>query len=296
MTLRRRLSIAIVLAAAIGRPSMAAIFDHSEFDAVLHHYVDEDGYVDYASIRQNSMTALESYFERLAGADTAGWSPQERLAFWINSYNARVIYAVAQKPRLKKMSDDFNIYNRPFKIAGRMLSLNDIKHRILRGTLNKDNRQGPIPGWSFKTANPEIHFGLADGSVSCPKLRASAYTAENVKEALHANSLAFANSFKYISVADGHLEMSSLFKWYAGDFKASGGVRMFILTRMLPKQRGDIDAVKQLLTKAYAKTRFHYDWTVNDRKNKPAAPTPWSPSPDEIPPDALSTSNPDLNN
>ena len=295
MKLRHGLYAAILLALALYRPGVAALFDHSEYDTVLRDHVDDEGYVDYTSIRQNSLTALESYFERLAEADLAGWSPQERLAFWINAYNARVIYAVAQKPGLKKISDDFNLFNRPFKIAGRMLSLNDIKHRILRGTLNRDNHQGPILGLSFAAVNPEIHFGLVSGDLSCPKLRASAYTAENVGEALHANSLAFVNSFRYVNVADGRLKTSSLFKWYAGDFATSGDVPTFILSRILPNKRGDADAVKQLLETAYQKTLFAYDWTINDQQNNPSLQQPrLAPAPDEIPPDALSNSDPDL--
>ena len=289
-----KIAIASLLVLVLGHPGAAAIFDHSTFDEILHHYVDDEGYVDYASIRQNSMTALESYFERVAAADLTGWSPDERLAFWINAYNARVIYAIAKKPTLKKISEDFELLNRPFKITGRLLSPNDIVHRILRGTVNKDNRQGPIAGISFKTVNPEIHFGLVCGALSSPKLRPAAYTAENVREALHANSLAFANSDKYISVSDGHLEMSSLLKWYADDFKAAGGISVFILSRILPNHRGDADALKLLLTTANPKTTFRYDWSLNDKRNKVVQADHSAPSAEEIPADALSTSNPDL--
>jgi len=57
---------------------------------------------------------------------------------------------------------------------------------------------------------------------------------------------------------------------------------------------GDFEAIQHLLTTAYKKSSFHYDWTFNDRKNKPLSLQTQKLTPHVIPPDALSTSNPDL--
>ena len=88
--------------------------------------------------------------------------------------------------------------------------------------------------------------------------------------------------------------MSSLLKWYADDFQKAGGVQAYMTSLLLPDQRGDADAVKQLLSTAFQKTDFTYDWTVNDKRNKPSGSARSAPAPNQVPPDALSTSNPEL--
>src|SRR5580704_11844024 len=161
----RFLTVASTLFLACSIPAIAGLFDHSSYNAVLHHYVDDEGLVDYDSIRLNSLTALESYFERLADASPAGWSTAERLAFWINAYNARVLYLVSQRPDLKKISDDPTLFDLPFKVAGHLLTLNDIEHRILRGATNTKNGKGPLQGLSLAKIDPRIHFALVNGTV-----------------------------------------------------------------------------------------------------------------------------------
>jgi hypothetical protein len=258
-------------------PSQAALFDHSTLDGILRHYVDQDGYVDYDSIRLNSMTALESYFETMAGTDLAGWPAAERRAFWINAYNAQVLYRVAQNSRLKKMSAAWWILDRPFKVAGGMSSPIDIK-RLLR-----------------KEGEPRILFSLSDGTLGGPKLCGTAYTADNLDVLLQTNASAFVNSPQNVKVEDGHLQLSKFFNWYARDFQKEGGVQAFISELLNPNQRDDADLMRRLLTMAYRKTTFVYNWTFNDLKNKAVAAPRQTGLPDAvIPPDAFSTSNPDL--
>ena len=257
---------AAVLILAFSSSSPAALFDHSGLDGVLHHYVDDEGLVDYAGIRQNGLTSLESYFERVADTDFAGWPVTEKLAFWINVYNARVLYWVAQKPGMKKISEDLEMFNRPFKVAGKMLSLNDIEHRILRGTINKDNKKGPIAGLSFEKVDPRIHFALVRGALGSPPLRAFAYTAENVDESLDSDASAFANSYKFVGADHGQLQLSILLKWYAEDFKSVGGVRPYLISLISERHREDAEAVKQLLSTPNQKTQYQFDWTVNAQK------------------------------
>ena len=294
MKLRRPFVIAMLLIAALANPTRAALFDHSSYDAVLRHYVDDDGSVDYASIQEASLTALEGYFERLADADMAGWTKPERLAFWINAYNARVIYEVAQKPDLNKISDDFALFDKPFKIGGRRLTLHDIEQRILRGAVNKANGKGPIPGVSFDRADPLIHFALNAGAAGSPKLRPFAYTAENIEAAMQENAVKFINSSDGMSVADDHLQLSSLFKWYAGDFKSAGGVPAYLSLLLVPDSAGDASARKRLLATAYKKSTYRFDWKLNGKKYQSPPVDGLAPAQEEIPPDALTTSNPDL--
>jgi hypothetical protein len=241
----------------------AALFDHSLYDTVLQHYVNEDGLVDYGSIRENSLTALQSYLERLADVDLAGWPAAERLAFWIDAYNARVIYILAQRPTMKKISEDFEIFNQPFKVAGVTLTLNDIEHRILRGTTNPDNKKGPIPGLTLEKRDPNVHFALVCGAVSCPRLRNFAYTDDNVEDTLLINAKDFANSSKHVDSVNGRLRLSSIFKWDRKDFAAVGGVAAYLSELIDPARRGDAAEIQQLLAAGLTNAEYTYGWTIN---------------------------------
>jgi len=253
----------------VASSASAVLFDHSSYDEILRHYVDDEGLVDYASIRQNSLSALESYFERLGDADLAGWPYPEKLAFWINAYNARVIYLVAQKPQMKKISQDFEMFNQPFKVAGQTLSLNDVEFRVLRGIVNPDNKKGPIVGVTLDKRDPRVGFALVRGTLDSPKLHNFAYTAENVDDTLFGDAKRFANSSKYVDIANGRLQLSSLLKWYAKDFDSVGGVAAFLSEQMDPEKRADTEEIKGLLIADFKRTEYRYDWTINDQKNVP---------------------------
>jgi len=258
--------LSVILMGTAAQITRAALFDHSRYDAILHRYVDEEGRVDYDAVRLNSLSALESYFEQMGDADLAGWSIAERLAFWINAYNARTVYLIAQKPDMKKISQDFELFNRPFKIAGVVLTLNDIKHRILRGTVNPDNKKGPIAGLTLEKQDPRVPFALAGGTAEGPLLRNFAYTDDNVDETLESDTKKFINNPKHLWIEDGHLKMSSVFKWYRRDFEPAGGTAAFVSSALKSERRDDADEVKQLLKNDFNNARYTFDWSINAQK------------------------------
>ena len=62
--------------------------DHAAFDALLRANV-RDGMVDYDAFARSPQ--FPSYLEALAGSRTDRLDEQERLALWINAYNAYTI-------------------------------------------------------------------------------------------------------------------------------------------------------------------------------------------------------------
>ena len=63
--------------------------DHSDYDALLQTYVNA-GRVRYKDWKRNpaNLAQLNSYVARLGNADMTGASRTERLAFYLNAYNA----------------------------------------------------------------------------------------------------------------------------------------------------------------------------------------------------------------
>jgi len=261
------LSTIILLASGVAGVTRAAtIVDHAILDGILKANVDADGFVDYAGIRINRGGDLYQYLSVLETADAKTFSEEDKLAFWINAYNAHVIKFVLAKPKLERIDQDQDMFDQKFKIARYNLSLNDIEHRILRGDPDKG---GPITALSIHDFDPRIHFALVCGAIDCPKLWNRAYVGHSIKERLQANAENFANNPKYLRVEDNKLVISSLMKWYGKDFDKLGGVAKYLTSLIDAKKRPDADEVKLWLQSDFpAKADFRYDWTLNDIKNK----------------------------
>ena len=82
-------SLALATVTPRPAPEAEATFDHSLFDKILRENVSADGWVDYKNIRDNHAKDLERYLGKLAAATPPRLgSVKERMAFWINAYNA----------------------------------------------------------------------------------------------------------------------------------------------------------------------------------------------------------------
>jgi hypothetical protein len=254
-----RLFCLLSLPAAAG----AAHFNHASYSDVLQRYVNEDGRVDYEGIRQNSLTTLEVYLGRAGDADLGGWTYQERLAFWINIYNARVLLLVAERPELKKISEDFEMFNKPFTVAGGTYSLNDIEYCILLGRLNPDTKRKPIENVTLPKIDPRIHFALVCGAKGCPPLRNSAYADDTVESTLRTNAVRFANDSRYVDIENGRLKLSTLLKWNSRDFAPLGGVGSYLAGLIDVERTFNAERIQKALLKDLPSAIYHYDWTVN---------------------------------
>ena len=181
--------------------------DHAIFDAVLKRSVKGDK-VDYFAIKGNP--GFPRYVEMVGNADlTQIKGKKAQLAFYINAYNALTIHQVLSVPGIKsvmKVPDFFK--KRIHKLAGKMVSLDDIENKIIRPTFNE----------------PRIHAALNCASVSCPPLADFAFTAEKLEKQLDQMFRAFANdnSRNAVDPATGALKLSKILDWYGVDFGAGG--------------------------------------------------------------------------
>ena len=220
---------------------------HAAWDSLLHKYVCSDGMVDYQGFIRDSQQ-LNRYLKLLRGshpsADT--WSRSEQMAYWINAYNAFTIklivdhYPVAGikdiRPGLPFVNSVWDISF--INIAGRKYDLNQIEHNILR----------PL----FKDAR--IHAAINCASVSCPRLRAGAYTADRLEEQLDAAMRAFLLDDVRNQPRGSTAQLSAIFSWFSGDFERDrGSVRAYINTYLPEPVPATVD-IRYL----------PYDWRLND--------------------------------
>lgn len=199
---------------AFGQNNSAPV-SHEIFNKLLKNSVSESGWVNYAEIKKNEKE-LNKYLELLSeNPPNSNWSTNQKLAFWINAYNAFTIKLIlnhsAQKiTSIKDIGDKIKIpfVNTPWdlkfiKIGGQEMDLNHIEHSIIRKQFNE----------------PRIHFALVCAAKSCPPLRNEAYSAENLHLQLNSQASLFINDPSKNTIGKNEMEISKIFDWYGGDFK-----------------------------------------------------------------------------
>lgn len=197
--------------------------DHSSWDELLRSHVDPDGHVDYVGF-VNDSSRLRAYLDNLSSnpPDEKNWSEEEKLSYWINTYNAATVYLVVQHypvqtikeigPKIDGMFEN-TVWDHPFISIGKhKYDLNTLEHDFIR----KD----------FK--DPRAHFAIVCATRSCPPLRAEAYLPEKLDKQLSDQTKRFINDPSKNFISDNMVQLSLIFEWYQGDFKNKNGLIGFL--------------------------------------------------------------------
>lgn len=198
---------------AASGPSLSAQpgrFPHDVLDAVLAKHVDEQGRVDYATLAADR-NDLVRYLQVVASvsphSDPALFpTDADQLAYWINAYNAYVLFAVTERPTMKSVDDDKAdfFYFTKYVFGGEAISLYDLENEVVR----KEH------------AEPRIHFALNCASAGCPQLPAEAFVPDRLEAQLAREARAFCADPGKVRVDDEAVRVSQIFEWYAEDFAA----------------------------------------------------------------------------
>lgn len=219
------------------RASAQTPVDHSIWTDLLKKHVTNDGYVNYAGFKSDS-ARLEAYLHELSSKPPlADASANDKLAFWINAYNAFTVKLIIDHYPLKSIRSLGNPWSRRFiEIGGEHMTLDHIENGIIRKEFEE----------------PRIHFALVCASMSCPKLKNQAYVPEQLEQQLERQAIDFVNDSTKNKLEDGRLQLSSIFKWYRKDF--TGKMDLVDLIRKYAKDEVAAD------TKI---TYMDYDWSLN---------------------------------
>ena len=228
-------------------------FDHSTLTVVLKEHV-MNGAVDYAAIKKDKR--FDEYITALSGIDPYTiHDDNERLAFWINAYNAFTIKLVNEHYPVKSIRDITRGETGPWDIVWielgkKRYSLNQIEHDVIRKEFDE----------------PRIHMALVCAAVSCPPLRSEAYTGKTLDRQLQDNAAEFLRDTtkNRYDERSNTLHLSELFNWYRKDFVVKyGSAERFALQVM---GRPDVKpAVVKYLP---------YDWGLNDKQTEPTHQPP----------------------
>ncbi len=231
-----------------------SVIDHSHarWTVILRRYVDA-GRVDYAGLQRDGSRLLDDYLAVLSGAcaaDYQRWTKNEKIAFWINAYNAFAVrlildhYPITSIRRIGWLP--LAAFRQKFipmaGLKGGVISLDDIENGTLRSAFRE----------------PRVHFALVCAARSCPALRSEAYRGADLERQLDEQGRGFlGDAAKNRFEADRRtLYLSPIFKWFRADFEQASGTLVAFIAPYLPAIANGPEPTIEFLD---------YDWSLNDR-------------------------------
>ncbi|MBK9146596.1 MAG: DUF547 domain-containing protein [Flavobacteriales bacterium] len=215
-----------------------AAFDHALWNSLLQAHVSADGMVDYGAFGKDAR--LAEYLGKLSATKAVDtWPRNERLAFWINAYNAFTIRLMLDHPTVKSIKDINEPWKKKFfSLNGARTNLDQVEHQELREKLGDER----------------IHFAIVCASFSCPQLWNKAFTADGLDKQLDDAARRFINDPKR-NVLGGEPQLSEIFNWFKGDFTKKGSLAAYINRYARTPIPADA-TIKHL----------DYDWRLNGKR------------------------------
>ena len=212
--------------------------DHSSWTQLLAKYVDPQGQVNYQGLKIDQAN-LDAYLQLLASNPVQEeWSRAEKLAYWINTYNAYTIKLILNHYPVKSIMDieGGKAWDKVWiKLGNKSYSLNQIENEIIRPQFNE----------------PRIHFAVNCAAKSCPPLLNEAWMPATLESQLEQRTKAFINNSAYNTIKPASVQVSKLFEWYQQDF----GNTITYLNKF------STTTIKSNASVTYRE----YDWALNGR-------------------------------
>jgi hypothetical protein len=273
----RLLTASVVTTALLGSPLVAQQTEpgpgadplHVPLDRILDINV-RDGFVYYRALKSDR-SRLDRYAASLnvPGTTYEGWSREQKLAFWLNAYNAFVLETVLDNYPIRGRSATYpaaSIRQIPgafeqakHRAAGRAVTLDEIEKTILP---------------EFK--EPRVYLAIGRGAVGSGRLRSEAYTATRLAGQLDAVQAEFVTDQQMLKIdrLSNQVSVTPILSWREAEFvaaydKGAAGpfadrspveraLVAFITPHLLPLE-------KELVQQNQFKVTFHqFDWRLND--------------------------------
>jgi len=233
---------------------------HKPFDQILDVNV-RDGFVYYRAL-QSSRGALDRYVTSLnvPAATYETWSKGQKMAFWVNAYNAFVLQTVIThyplRGTIRSIPGAFD--KTTGHAAGRSVTLDQIEKTILP---------------DFK--EPRLYLALGRGAVGGGRLRSEAYTAERLDKQLAEIQTEFVNNAHMYRLdrLTNTVSVTPIFSWREADFVAAFDTKDPVFAQRSPLERAVVAFImphllpseKEFIQKNEWKMAFlEMDWKLND--------------------------------
>ncbi|MGE3705756.1 MAG: DUF547 domain-containing protein [Vicinamibacterales bacterium] len=263
------LLLSVLLLAPALRGAQGGTVDDARagYDLLLDTYV-RDGLVYYRALRSDR-ARLDRFVSALGTSSLEGVSRDERIAFWVNAYNALVLktvidhYPIARRSReyparsIRQIPGAFE--RTPRRVAGRTLTLDQIEQTVL----------APFE-------DPRVFLALGRGAVGSGRLRSEAYTAANLDRQLSEVAAECVHRSGCIDLEPGAnlLKVSSIFSWREREFtqafadraesrfSARSPIERAVLAFIGPKL---LTTEREFIEPNQFQLRYiPFDWTLNE--------------------------------
>ena len=229
---------------------------HAPFTALLRDLVRND-LVDYDGFAKSQ--EFQQYLHNLDNARLDSMSKEDRLAFWINAYNAYTIQLINQKKERESIQN-INMFlgvlkgKRAGKVeivraAGRFLCLDDVLNKVIRV--------------EFK--EPRVHMALVGAAMSSPPLREEAYEGPKLEQQLDQQTRIFLKerqTANRLDLGNSILYLSPIFDWNRADFgKSNENLVRFVAPYFDGKGEKAAFAASRLTVEF-----TDFDWALNLQK------------------------------
>ena len=201
--------------------------------------------IDYVDVSKNLLqnimnkTSYEKEVNILANSSLNNLVNQlntdsQKIAFWVNVYNSYIQISLAKNPDLYK--DRSSFFSKPqIKIAGTVLSFDDIEHGIIRKSKVKISlgymRKWFRAKWERKlrvnTIDWRIHFALNCGAKSCPPV--AIYSSENLNKELDFMTQEYLKEQTTFNKNTETANTTVLFSWFRADFGGLNAIKQILL-------------------------------------------------------------------
>jgi len=223
--------------------------DHyAEYSKLLETYVDAKGLVDYAAFKKNDEAALKECVAAFAAMDVASMKRDEKMAYWINVYNAVTLQAMLEfypldsiKDKVSKVPGFYDVWD-DYEFGKEKLSLNHIEHKLLR----------PMK-------DPRVHAAIVCASLGCPILRNEAYLPSRLPEQLDDNVRRwFKDPTRGLKLSGNVVYISAIFDWFADDFPKT---KLLWIAKYVDEDTAKLLRGGSKLTVKY----IDWDWALNEQ-------------------------------
>lgn len=248
---------------------------HRPLDELLDLYV-RDGFVYYNALKSDR-AKLDQYIRALegpTGVEQANGTREEKLAFWINAYNALVLQTVINNFPIRGRAKEYpatSIRQIPgaferqtFRVGGRTVTLDGIEKDVL----------APL-------GDARAFLALGRGSVGGGRLRSEAYDPKRLEaqlEQVAAESLARREIIR-IDLLNNQITVTPVLSWRQAEFVASFEKKApDVFNQRSPIERAVLGLIRPYLKpsevidleKNSFRIAFHdFDWRLNDLSNRP---------------------------
>ncbi|KAK0153791.1 Glutaredoxin [Merluccius polli] len=228
--------------------------------------------VDYQAMAKSPL--FERYCDmavQLQRVELLSLSREEKLAFFINTYNALVIHGYLRLGPPTNMWQRYRFFNYvSYLIGGEVFTLQDIENGVLRGNrkgmaqfLRPFSKSDPRLQMALPDAEPLIHFALNCGAKGCPPIKT--YTPQDIDSQLRTAAEAFLENDDGCAVdcRKQEVRLSQIFKWYKADF---GGTDEKVLNWVLEHMSDSPKRSNLEIILSAGKTKLSYlpyDWSTN---------------------------------